>query len=160
MSHLLAVRFLSRWPIFRQELVFVCVCIPVMYCKYVTILFPFCTGAVHRFYETRRRIFNDNKPTRKEHAQKAKVKARKKELRKRVWYDSNVINKCLPNHHTFPTVWTKPCQCTAIHYPEEVLEEFSRRASLERYQLGAHVGREWSRWYDNQQAPPSFSIWR
>ncbi len=36
-------------------------------------------GAVHRYYESRRRLYNDNKPGRQEAAKTAKVTARKKE---------------------------------------------------------------------------------
>ena len=44
----------------------------------------FHAGAVYRFYESRRRIFNDNKPERREDAVRIRTKARKKEPRERV----------------------------------------------------------------------------
>ena len=40
--------------------------------------------AVHRNYESRRRIFNDDKPERKEKAMKSKKDSRKKGRRKKV----------------------------------------------------------------------------
>ena len=40
--------------------------------------------AVHRYYESRRRIFNDDKPERKEKAMKSKKDSRKKGRRKKV----------------------------------------------------------------------------
>ncbi len=45
------------------------------------ILYP---GATHRFYESRRRLFNDSRPQRKEPALKAKLAAKRKEVRRRV----------------------------------------------------------------------------
>ena len=40
--------------------------------------------AVHRYYESRRRLFNDSKPERRESAAKTKSEQRKKDRRKRV----------------------------------------------------------------------------
>lgn len=40
--------------------------------------------AVHRYYESRRRLFNDSKPERIEKAQEGKGKYKKQVLRKRV----------------------------------------------------------------------------
>ena len=41
-------------------------------------------AAVHRFYESRRRIFNDEQPNRIEIAQRNKINARKRIFRKKV----------------------------------------------------------------------------
>ena len=38
------------------------------------------TGAVHRYYESHRRLFNNTKPGRAEQAQKAKTNAKKRTL--------------------------------------------------------------------------------
>lgn len=46
--------------------------------------YNFFVEAVHRFYESRRRIFNDGKPERKESAEKSKRSSKKRERRKRV----------------------------------------------------------------------------
>ena len=46
-------------------------------------------GAVHPYYESRRRLLNDSRPGRGESAKKARHNARKKELRKRVSVVSN-----------------------------------------------------------------------
>lgn len=40
--------------------------------------------AVHRYYESRRRLHNDSQPGRSSSAKKVKKNARKKEMRKRV----------------------------------------------------------------------------
>lgn len=40
--------------------------------------------AIHRYYESRRRLFNDEQPGRKDIALKAKREAKKQEKRKRV----------------------------------------------------------------------------
>ena len=42
------------------------------------------TGAIHRYYESRRRLFNDSRPARREKAAETRVKARKQSLRRKV----------------------------------------------------------------------------
>ena len=42
------------------------------------------TGAVHRYYESRRRLFNDDKLSRIEKAKETKLKSKKKSYRKTV----------------------------------------------------------------------------
>lgn len=49
--------------------------------KYLHRPFP---GSVHRYYESRRRLFNDSQPRRRETAKKTKIKSRKQALRKQV----------------------------------------------------------------------------
>ena len=58
----------------------------VMWCVTVTLARVNLTfaGAVHRYYESRRRLYNDSRPTRIEIAQIAKRTSKKKEKRKRV----------------------------------------------------------------------------
>jgi len=47
--------------------------------------------AVHRYYESRRRIYNDSQPSRSTSAKKVKKTARKKEMRKRVGITVNIF---------------------------------------------------------------------
>ena len=44
----------------------------------------FVSGAVHRYYESRRRLFNDDQPGRKEIAAEVKVKSKRRSLQKKV----------------------------------------------------------------------------
>ena len=92
MSHLLAgsmlcvvscTQILSKWHCVLNVIILQVLCW----------LFPSYTfmsvGAVHQYYESRRRLFNDSRPGRRESAKKARHSARKKELRKRVSVVSN-----------------------------------------------------------------------
>ena len=52
----------------------------------IFLLFP-VIGAVHRYYESRRRLFNDSQPSRLEKAQISKCNSKKLALRKQVNYN-------------------------------------------------------------------------
>ena len=43
-------------------------------------------GATHRFYESRRQLFNDSRPQRRAAVQQTKKSLKRKELRKRVYH--------------------------------------------------------------------------
>ena len=47
--------------------------------------YSFLTEAVHRYYESRRRLFNDNQPSRLEKAKESKKNSKKQSLRKQVF---------------------------------------------------------------------------
>ena len=57
-----------------------CTCMQLGYYFYTT-------GAIHRYYESRRRLFNDSRPVRRDKAAATKVRSRKQSLRKKVRID-------------------------------------------------------------------------
>ena len=73
----------------------------------------FITEAVHRYYESRRRLFNDTKPGRAEKAQETKIKTKKQQLRNRV---SSVLSVL---QHIFIIIIIN----IAVHATKEVFEE-------------------------------------
>ena len=50
-----------------------------------------CIDAVHRYYESRRRLFNDEQPSRIEAAKKTRLKSRAVALRKQVYRNYTFI---------------------------------------------------------------------
>ena len=63
----------------------------------VCIIYFLRVGATHRFYESRRRLYNDSRPARKEPVLRAKQAAKRKETRKRVRNTDGII--CPPQCH-------------------------------------------------------------
>ncbi len=49
------------------------------------------SGAVHRYYESRRRLFNDEQPGRRDVAREMKVQSKKKALQRKVRVVLNTI---------------------------------------------------------------------
>ena len=63
-----------------KRMLMYCLCVCIIICMYVCMYI----GSVHRYYESRRRFFDDNKPDRIPQASKVQKEARKGERRKRV----------------------------------------------------------------------------
>ena len=74
MHHLLVAKFFSS---FAWHLVCVCTCI-------VTVIVTI-TGAVHRYYESRRQLFIDSQPERIEVARRTRQNSKNKALQKQVY---------------------------------------------------------------------------
>ena len=71
-----------------------------------------CVGTVHRYYESRRCLFNDEKPGRKEKAEKIKAKAKKIQQQ-----------KCVSIARYIEDVTINIESLTAIQHVEEAIEE-------------------------------------
>ena len=75
----------------------------------------FCIGAIHRYYESRRRLYNDSQPLRRDSARKAKHAANKKERRKRVRLQvKDMLHSIFTTYCTF-LIWCSSLdQCSPI----------------------------------------------
>ena len=69
--------------VYKWVCVCVCVCECVCVCALTYTTALMCSGAVHRYYESRRRLFNDSRPGRKDTAKEVKERSKKTTLRKK-----------------------------------------------------------------------------